>query len=377
MGYPSSNNPSRLVFLQRLVEKFVDQGDDCTVISPVKFPAEKGIKPIKQIYKTKNGNQYNVYFPRYFCVWLSSRFKRDYIKSSSTENYIKSVFDTIKAEKVRFDCVYSHFLGVSAECATRIKISYKVPCFAAAGESTFEDFYNYDRNHTIKYLNELDGIVSVSSENKQILLENNVLSDNQICVIPNGVDGTVFFPRDKTAARKQFGFIDDAFVCVFVGHFIQRKGPLRVLNAVSNSDVKVAFVGKGEQTPTGANVIWNQPLLPNEIPVMLSASDVFVLPTLNEGCCNAIIEAMACGLPIISSNRSFNDDILDETNSIKVDPESVDEIRNAIMYLKDNPLCVYQLSKGAIKTAELLDLNNRANRIREFMSSIGKLRSDI
>ncbi len=67
------------------------------------------------------------------------------------------------------------------------------------------------------------------------------------------------------------------------------------------------------------------------IPNYICASDVFVLPTTAEGCCNAIIEAMGCGLPIVSSDRAFNYDILNEENSILVDPESVDEIDNAII----------------------------------------------
>lgn len=63
---------------------------------------------------------------------------------------------------------------------------------------------------------------------------------------------------------------------------------------------------------------------------------MFCLPTLNEGCSNAIVEAIACGLPIISSNLPFNDDILDSSNALLVNPESVDDIASAIKQLMDN-----------------------------------------
>ena len=62
----------------------------------------------------------------------------------------------------------------------------------------------------------------------------------------------------------------------------------------------------------------------------LNCADIFVSPTLAEGCSNSIVEAMACGLPIISSDLPFNHDILDEKNSILLDPVEVNEIALAI-----------------------------------------------
>ena len=101
---------------------------------------------------------------------------------------------------------------------------------------------------------------------------------------------------------------------------------------------------------------------------MLSAADVFVLPTLSEGCCNAIIEAMACGLPIISSNLPFNDDILWDDNSIRIDPMNIDDIRNAISLLKEDQQMRENFSKASLKHAASLNIEKRAKNILEFMS---------
>jgi len=64
---------------------------------------------------------------------------------------------------------------------------------------------------------------------------------------------------------------------------------------------------------------------------------VFVLPTLSEGFSNATIEAMACGLPIITDNGSHMDDVVGDKTAIRVDSESVEEVTLAIKKLKDNP----------------------------------------
>lgn len=84
----------------------------------------------------------------------------------------------------------------------------------------------------------------------------------------------------------------------------------------------------------------------------LNAADFFVLPTLAEGCCNAIIEALACGLPVISSNLPFNDDILDENNSIKINPMDIQALRESMTMLIEDELLRNRLSDGALRQAK-------------------------
>jgi glycosyltransferase involved in cell wall biosynthesis len=97
--------------------------------------------------------------------------------------------------------------------------------------------------------------------------------------------------------------------------------------------VKLICAGHGEQQPYGKNLLAAGQLLPSEVPFYYYAADFFVLPTLAEGCSNAVVEAIGCGLPVISSNMSFNDDILSDEYSIRIDPMNVDELEKAIRTL--------------------------------------------
>ena len=101
---------------------------------------------------------------------------------------------------------------------------------------------------------------------------------------------------------------------------------------------------------------------------MLSACDVFALPTLIEGSCNALVEAMACGLPIVSSAGEFNDDVLDDGMSIRIDPLDVPAIRQAIVRLRDDAPLRARMAAAALQRARLFDIDARARRILAFMA---------
>jgi len=79
---------------------------------------------------------------------------------------------------------------------------------------------------------------------------------------------------------------------------------------------------------------------------------------------------MACGLPIISSNREFNYDILSEDNAILIDPENVESIKDAIIKLMKSEELRYNLSKNSMKIAENLTIKKRASDILNWMGSI-------
>ena len=72
---------------------------------------------------------------------------------------------------------------------------------------------------------------------------------------------------------------------------------------------------------------------------------------------------MACGLPIISSDLPFNDEILDDTCSIRIDPMNIEQIKNAILLLKGNDVLRLKMSKASLEKAKNMSLATRADRI--------------
>lgn len=245
-----------------------------------------------------------------------------------------------------------------------------IPSFVAYGECDYESQIRVlYRDLKQKDVDGLRGVVSVSTKNTDELNATGLFKDIPITTCVNAVDLTSFKKKDKKECRKRFGLPEDKFIVGFVGYFIKRKGPERVIEACERIDgAYVALAGRGENKPQGERVLFAEALPHEDICDFLNAVDVFVLPTLSEGCCNSVLEAMASGTPVISSDLPFNWDVLNKTNSILVDPMNIDDIEKAIRVLKNNKEKRDYLSENCLSTAKELSIDRRAERIIEFIN---------
>jgi glycosyltransferase involved in cell wall biosynthesis len=81
--------------------------------------------------------------------------------------------------------------------------------------------------------------------------------------------------------------------------------------------------------------------------------DVFVLPSLSEGCPNTLLEAMAAGRPIVATKTGAIPEIIrDGENGLLVDPGDSDQIRDAVLYLLDHPKKAEAMGRKAHIDAE-------------------------
>lgn len=366
--YPTPKSPAQYAFVDQLACAMADLGNKVTVICPIPLGRKKsrGFISEKWERKTEKGNEIIVYQPLTVSV-TNNRIGPIDLGKISDELFYSTIRKVLqKIEKPTF--LYGHFLNPAGITVAKLGNQLGIPSYCAFGESGLWSINYLDRRKVTEALSYLSGIVSVSSENKKLLVGASLFPEEKIGVFPNGTDLSSFSPKDKQDCRKKLGFPKDDVIGIFVGGFIERKGPLRVQEAVKDiPNLRMIYAGVGEQDPIGRNIIFKGRIAHDKLPEYLSAADFFVLPTLAEGCCNAIVEAMACGLPIISSIGGFNDDILDEKYAIRIDPKNVEEIRMAVMRLIENGLLRNEMSKEAFLAAQKLSISGRAERIIQFM----------
>lgn len=370
-GYPYGKN-NHCVFVRELVAQFVKEGIKCSVIAPVmKISGKKTSIPYHYVDIVDENNAIDVYRPSF--THFSSK---PGLMGLSSFSHFCAVNRVIRKEKLNPDIIYGHFIyhnGLSAITAAK---KFNCKSFIACGENSLrleKNSFPYSTglkwHNWKKKLEEASGIICVSGVNKELLLSTGFVGESEkMCVIPNAVDTETFCVSDKAEARKKLGFPENEFIAVFVGAFCERKGNMRVDEALSGeTDIKTVFVGKGAEFTPKSNCLFCGSVKHDELPTYLNAADVFVLPTTGEGCCNAIIEAICCGLPVVSSKDSFNDDILEESYSIRVNPKAVDEIRNAIKKLVDDDLLRESMHHEALKASKRFSIEERAKMILEFI----------
>lgn len=374
-GYPYGES-NHCVFVRELVSELTKQGIKCDVVVPQMIsPIKKKYLPYHYTDVNDSGGMVDIWCPKFYHFSSQPGAMR-----LSQYLHYRAVYNVIVREKLNPDAVYGHFIYLNGISAIRIAQKLGRPSYIACGENTNRLIAGSKPYSTgLKYhgwrkiLEKVNGIIAVSSENRDLLLEVGYISSNTpVCVLPNGVNTTKFAPGDGRKKRRELKIEDDNLVVSFVGHFIPRKGPDRVDNAVADlDDVKTIFIGAGAFEPKSNCVVCGQ--IPHEeIPEYLRASDVFVLPTTGEGCCNAIIEALCCGIPVISSNGKFNDDILNDQVSIRIDPLNIDEIRASICSLKDDRARLKRMKNSTLEWSKRFSLEERAKNVIAFIEGNGQ-----
>lgn len=369
--YPTIADPTALTFVQQLAWTIADMGEKVSVICPLGINRNKDYKkiPDKLIEKSFLGKSIDVFFPRF--LDCGQRNILCFNTAGITTSYFSKAVENVLSSMIpKPDVLYGHFITPSGVTACMLGEKYGIASFVAYGESTPWTIYQLGVRKTKKILTNVNGVISVSSANKKELIDTGVVSSDKIEVFPNGYRSSRFYKKDRKEARKAFNIPEDVFVVAFVGHFIERKGLHKLLKAIDEiEDVYLICAGKGPIEPKGEKVLFAAPVDPDELSTFYSAADIFVLPTLNEGCCNAIIEAMACGLPIVSSNLQFNDDILNNENSIRINPEDEHSIAEAILSLKKDGVKRGQLADGSLRKARELTLEVRAANIITYIKN--------
>lgn len=368
--FPTADGKGGYFFVEQLVNEFAKQGHQCSVISPVNIASKYGIKrpygPLKEVRTIEGAKPYDVYRPRYY--------GRDIrINGISWARYecrraIEGILNIIKDP---FDAIYCHFFE-SGTLAFPYAQKHSIPLFVASGESQIQPIVKSTKGFSLENFRQyISGVVCVSTKNKEEASTIGLATPEKCIVLPNGVNLNAFRPMGKSNCRKELGFTDTDFIITCIGNFSERKGQDRIIeafNKIGKPNIKIILGGQGKLNNTSDAILYSGFIYHEQIPKYLSASDVFVIPTRWEGCCNSIIEAMACGLPIISSNRPFNWDVLNKDNSIMIDPDNIDEIAKAILTLYEDESLRERLSKNAYRTAQNLSISRRAQGIVDFMN---------
>ncbi len=370
-NYPYRGHPNVGTFVSALAEMWACQGDAVRVIAPLPIWTARTREFVWRHPGSAGRLQPDIVRPLY----LSYSNKR--VGPISTHAWTERSFGRAVARGVsdtehRPDVVYSHFLFPAGVAGAELAKRLNSRSILALGESDFNfPEAALGRDRLRETIQRFDGILSVSEENAQTIIEQYGADRSRIEVVPNAVDTGRFHPHDRLEARRRLGLPEDATILCFTGHFIDRKGPLRVVEAMERiPGLWGVFLGDGPQKPIGQRVLHAGRVGHDEVAFWLSASDFFVLPTLSEGSPNAVLEAMACGLPVVSSDIPSLHETVDDDAALLVDPENISAIADALTELSQNVELRRSMAAAALKRGRRTNLSARVNHIRNWIKKV-------
>lgn len=369
-GYPTPTDPF-FAFVEQIAVALSNRGIKVTVVAPQSLSKHwlrgNELHPKFRHYNDGAGIYgIDVYQP--YIITLGNKFGK------LTEWYNRIVKNrTLAKIKEKPDVCYGHFWFSGREIFPYAKKMGK-PLFIACGEANVILENPYKPQEVRDFLDYVTGVICVSSKNKEESIEAGFTDGGNCTVIPNAVNPKLFYKKDRDELREKYGYSKDDFIVAYCGAFEHRKGSKRLsyaIDSLSDCDIKSFFIGKGLdfrlEEPECKGILFKGSLGHEKLPDYLNMADVFCLPTLQEGCCNAIVEALACGLPVISSDKSFNHDILNENNSILIDPMDEEAIAGALKSLYENKQERERLAEGALKTGMNLTIEKRVERVLKFI----------
>jgi glycosyltransferase involved in cell wall biosynthesis len=213
-------------------------------------------------------------------------------------------------------------------------------CFAGIANSVAHSRYKYLRVLAVNYekrlfrtLKEVADVILASADRESIAdavkRTGNILDPNDILVFPTRFDPKVFSPQNKTECRNRLNINNGDILLVATGRLSWIKdwkllidSAMHLYSIENLKNIKIIFAGEGEDREKIENyikhltakdvvrLVGKQKQI--DLAVYLNAADVFVMASHYEGWPTSLVEAMACGCSIVTTNVSAASDIVTE-----------------------------------------------------------------
>lgn len=326
--FPSAARPGAGLFIRERMFR-VAQHRLLAVVSPQPwFPGQglirhfrPGYRPQAPALEIQQGIR--VYHPRYLAV--PGMLRRLDGWSMALASFL--LLRRLKAEGARL--IDAHFAYPDGEAAVHLGRWLKLPVTITLRGTEVPHSRNPAlRPRLARTLQAAARVFSVSDSLRRLAIELGAAPEKTE-VVGNGIDTERFQPVDRAEARRKFGLPKDAKILISVGALVERKGMHRVIDvlpALMKKHATLHYLIVGGASPEGDmraeldtqvkrlglvdRVHFLGSLPPDDLKTPLSASDVFVLATRNEGWANVFLEAMACGLPVVATDVGGNAEVV-------------------------------------------------------------------
>ena len=269
--------------------------------------------------------------------------------------YVISLFFTLIkiVKKYKMDIIHAHSVIPTGLIVVFVAKIMGCPSFITAHGM---DINNFDTKsiygHLISFsLNHCDKVISVSGDLAETMKSLGITED-KIVILRNAVDTERFKPFKNMELRYKYAIGENEILILFVGYLDTFKGIFELIAAFyemnkKNKNVKLMMVGTGPKKDELKKkvlklnlenfLIFTGKVSPVEMHKYYQAADIFVLPSYTEGLPISVLEAMACGLPIVTTNVGGIPEVIEDgLNGFIINSKDETELREKLKILIKN-----------------------------------------
>jgi teichuronic acid biosynthesis glycosyltransferase TuaC len=320
--YPNSEQPNHGVFVENRIRHLVASGEAVTeVVAPVPFfPSSSGLfgswGRYARIPVREERHGLEVQHPRFLVIPKLGMAVAPLLLYRSSLPLLRRILAFR-----RIDVIDAHYMypdGVAAVWLGQ-KLGIPVVVTCRGTDVNLIPRYGIPRRLIQGAIAGAAALITVSAALREAVLELGAPPD-KVMVLRNGVDTRLFAPpSERDAVRVDLGLINPTLVSV--GHLIERKGHRLVIEALQElPDWQALIIGDGPERARLAALIQSLGLSGRvrllgarphaELPALYGAADALVLASSREGWANVLLEAMACGTPVVATNSWGNPEVV-------------------------------------------------------------------
>lgn len=244
--------------------------------------------------------------------------------------------------RFRPDVVLSYWLYPDAYGAMLAARRAGVPLVAGARGSDIRVRDAISRRLTGQVVRAAHRLLVVSEDLGRLAVQRYGADEARVRVIPNGCDAATFHLADRAAARLSLGIAPDAELVLYVGRLVPEKGLRELFGAIKQLAVQrpklqLALVGGGPmrgeldaRAAGGSNVRLAGALAPEAVARWMVAADVVTLPSYSEGHPNVLVEALACGRPVVATDVGGIPEVVDAASGVLIRPRDIADLSRGL-----------------------------------------------
>ena len=382
--YPNSIQRRHGIFVETRLRHLIESGDvEAKVVAPVPWFPFTGknfgqYAEYAKVPKQESRHNINIFHPKYPVL---PKIGMNLSPISMAAASMPIISQLIRQGR-DFDIIDAHYFYPDGVAAAFIAMKLGKPFVITARGTDINliSRYRIPGKMILRAAENAQKIIAVSSALKDRLSEIGV-NPEKVVVLRNGVDPNLFMPSDREEERRNLGVSGPLLVSV--GNLVESKGHDLVIEALANLEgMTLIVIGEGPErkaledlaTRLGVSdrVRFMGNLPQGELCNYYTAADALILASSREGWPNVLLEAMACGTPVVATDvGGTKEAVCSPEAGLLVRERTPESIADAVLELVSNPPSREETRKHACKFGWDEVSRGQKEIFREILSSRG------